>query len=220
MAIFFHLPTPNPPPRIAPIGRPPTREYQCASRPAPPPTPPPPLPSAVGPAGRGRCGACVCWCIACANSTASASGLVLLLKPWTQTGTKGMQEANMGCVASADWRITSKMALAKCYLVFCGQQTPTFTYQTKSQSTFATKGKAFCALHRNPCRAHITINDFQGGKCAKSFSGFCCCKCSPSPTKPSRQALLPHFLLILESPTCTQVEQHHIFNGNVAKNAH
>ena len=112
------------------------------------------------------------------------------------------------------------MALAKCYLVFCGQQTPTFTYQTKSQSTFATKGKAFCALHRNPCRAHITINDFQGGKCAKIFSGFCCCKCSPSPTKPSRQALLPHFLRFLESPTCTQVEQHHIFNENVLKNAH
>ena len=49
----------------------------------------------------------------------------------------------MGCVASAVWRITSKMSLAKCYLVFCGKQTPTFTYQTKSQSTFATKGKVF-----------------------------------------------------------------------------
>ena len=105
----------------------------------------------------------------------------------------------MGCVASADWRITRKMSLAKCYLVFCGKQTPTFTYQTKSQSTFATKGKAFCTLHRNPCRAHITINDFQGGKCAKIFSGFCCCKCSPSPTKPSRQALLPQKLRFLES---------------------
>ena len=67
----------------------------------------------------------------------------------------------MDCVASADWRITSKMASAKSFSVFCGQQTPTFTYQTKSQSTFATKGKAFCALHRNPCRAHITINDFR-----------------------------------------------------------
>ena len=101
----------------------------------------------------------------------------------------------MGCVASADWRITRKMSLAKCYLVFCGKQTPTFTYQTKSQSTFATKGKAFCTLHRNPCRAHITINDFQGGKCAKIFSGFCCCKCSPSPTKPSRQAPSPQKLV-------------------------
>ena len=46
-------------------------------------------------------------------NTAFYVGLVLLLKPWTQTGTKGMQEANMGCVASADWRITSKMSLAK-----------------------------------------------------------------------------------------------------------
>ena len=27
-------------------------------------------------------------------------------------------------------------------------------------------------LHRNPCRAHMTITDFQGGKCAKIFSGF------------------------------------------------
>ena len=107
----------------------------------------------------------------------------------------------MGCVASADWRITSKMSLAKCYLVFCGQQTPTFTYQTKPQSTFATKGKVFRTLHRNPCRAHITINDFQGGKCAKSFSGFCCCKRSPPPTKRSRQAPSPDPEQFLESLT-------------------
>ena len=71
----------------------------------------------------------------------------------------------MGCVASADWRITSKMALAKFYLVFCGKQTPTATHQTKSQSTFATNGKVFCTLHRNPCRAHSTINDFQRRTC-------------------------------------------------------
>ena len=117
VAIFFQLFTPAPPPRIAPIGHPPTYEYQCASRPSPP-APPPPLRCAVGPAGHGRCGAFVCWCIACANSTASASGLVLLLKPWTQTGTKGMQEPNMGCVASADWRITTKWHLQKVSAVF------------------------------------------------------------------------------------------------------
>ena len=178
----FH---PQPPSAHSPNRPPPHPQIPVRQSPITPHTPPPPLPSAVGPAGRGRCGACVCWCIACANSTASASGLVLLLKPWTQTGTKGMQEANMGCVASADWRITSKMSLAKCYLVFCGQQTPTFTYQTKSQSTFATKVRFFFTLYRNPCRAHSTINDFQGGKCEKCKGYFVVLRCSPPPTKPT-----------------------------------
>ena len=133
-----------------------------------------------------------------------------------------MQEANMGCIASADGQITSKMSLAKCYLVFCGQQTPTFTYQTKSQSTFATNSTFSGTLHRNPCRAHITINDFQGGKCEKCARKgyFVVRRCSPPPTKPSRQALSPQKLRFLESHTCTQVQQHHESNENVAKNAH
>ena len=78
----------------------------------------------------------------------------------------------MGCVASADWRITSKMALAKCYLVFCGKQTPTATHQTKSQSTFAIAGAVFRILHRNPCRAHITINDFRAESAKKASAVF------------------------------------------------
>ena len=78
----------------------------------------------------------------------------------------------MGCIASADGQITSKMSLAKCYLVFCGQQTPTFTYQTKSQSTFATNVTDSRTLHRNPCRAHITINDFRAESAKKVSAVF------------------------------------------------
>ena len=90
----------------------------------------------------------------------------------------------------------------------------------KSQSMFATKGKVFRTLHRNPCRAHITINDFRAESAKKVSAVFVFAGAHlhlPNRVaKLLRQTLSTFWNYLPEHRS----NSNHEFNGNVANNAH